>query len=137
MQVITTVKTTIQEVHKALRLLNPGLPSEFVLEIDYNTESVDTENKQDLVMWYERVQSEEHNHGTTEQQSDPWYPDDTREWIETYGKKPQNLSEYDSIEVLHYTERNVQDYHPSVYQARKWKNCWGLVVAYKLVKKGN
>lgn len=34
MQVVTTVKTTIQEVQKALRLLNPNLPTEFVLDID-------------------------------------------------------------------------------------------------------
>lgn len=137
MQVVITVKTTIREVKKALRLLNPNLPSEFVLEIDYNTESVDTEHSQDLVMWYDRVQSDGHNQYTTEQQSQPWYPDDSGEWIETYGNEQQNLGDNDLIEVLHYTERDAQDYNHSVYLARKWKNCWGLAVAYKLVKKGN
>lgn len=121
MQVVTTVKTTIQEVHKALRLLNPNLPSQFVLEIDYNTESADTEHSQD----------------TTEQQSQPWYPDDSGEWVETYGKKPQNLSDYTSIEVLNRTERYAQDYQPSIYQCHQWNESWSHIVAYKLVKKGN
>ena len=124
MQVVTTVKTTIQEVKKALRLLNPNLPSEFVLEIDYNTEGVDTQ----------------HNQDTTEQQSQPWYPDDSEGWIdvpEDWNNTfcPTKFDEHSLLDV----EFKIGQRHFNVLSPKSW-NAWlqvgsqGDIVKYRASK---
>jgi hypothetical protein len=67
---------------------------------------------------------------------DPWYPDDSGEWVEwPGGDRP--VSKHTLVEILCESERALQSFHPQGFEAGIY--CWSAgatdrIVAYKVVK---
>lgn len=62
-----------------------------------------------------------------------WYPDDSGEWVETNGEKP-DLPPNSIVRTLGFAERDVKKCNQSHGDIGCW--AWGSIAAYKVVRRG-